>query len=86
MAAIPYITDTETWLAKTTLKKPNSKESELQYADTDIHLSPSDREPTAYPMVPREVEGCSFAAFLVRRAPLSLPVFSLSLASNLGQG
>jgi hypothetical protein len=63
MSAIPDITQTEEWIVRTTLKERYGRDIELQYADADIRLSPSDRELTSCPVVFWEADGCNFAIF-----------------------
>jgi len=62
MAGIPNFTDTELWTLQSTLKERwgNENEIELQLAETDVRLSPSDRESTECPAVIWNHDGCNF--------------------------
>ncbi len=64
MAEIPDISDTEHWILETTLKERYGRELELQLADAEIRLHPSDRELTSCPMVVwHDGQGCNFVIF-----------------------
>jgi hypothetical protein len=64
MAEIPDITATEHWILRTTLKERYGYEPEIQLADAEIRLSPSDRELASCPVVYwRDEEGCNFVLF-----------------------
>jgi hypothetical protein len=64
MAEIPDITDTEHWVIQTTLKERYGRKVEIQVADADIRLSPSDRELSSCPVVFwGDDGGCSFVLF-----------------------
>ncbi|MCW9012138.1 MAG: hypothetical protein OQL06_00025 [Gammaproteobacteria bacterium] len=64
MAGIADFTETELWTLQTTLKERwNEDEFQLQLADAEIRLSPSDKEATDCPMVVWNHEGCNFAVF-----------------------
>ena len=60
MAIIADIKDSEMWIIKTTLKERYGEDRELQMADGEIRLSPSDRELSSCPMVIWEDDGCHF--------------------------
>ena len=62
MAGIPDFTDTELWTLESTLKERWGKDNEieLQLAETDVRLSPSDRESTECPAVIWDHNGCNF--------------------------
>jgi len=64
MAKIPDISDTERWLLETTLKERYGRAPQLQLADAEIRLSPSDRELTGCPMVLwQDEQDCNFVIF-----------------------
>lgn len=64
MASIPDITDTEQWILRTTLRERYGHDLELQLADADIRLQPSDRELTLCPVVVWQADdGCHFVIF-----------------------
>jgi len=64
MPEIPDITDSERWIIDTTLKERYGRETEIQLADAEIRLSPSDRELTSCPVVYwNDEEGCNFVIF-----------------------
>jgi hypothetical protein len=65
MASAPDITDTEQWVIKTTLRERYGRDLELQLADADIRLHPSDREPTSScPVILLQPDGgCTFVIF-----------------------
>ncbi len=46
MKEIPDITETESWVVSTTLKERYANDIDLQIADSEIRLSPSDRHLT----------------------------------------
>ena len=60
MTEIADIKDSEMWIIKTTLKERYGEDLELQLADGEIRLSPSDRELTSCPMVIWEADDCHF--------------------------
>jgi len=62
MAGIPDFTDTELWTLQSTLKERWSEDNdiELQLAETEVRLSPSDRESTECPAVIWSHNGCNF--------------------------
>lgn len=64
MAEIPDITETEHWILRTTLKERYGREVEIQLADAEIRLSPSDRDLTSCPVIYwNDEEGCNFVIF-----------------------
>ncbi|WP_089727110.1 hypothetical protein [Candidatus Thiosymbion oneisti] len=64
MAEIPDISDTERWILETTLKERYGRDLELQLADAEIRLHPSDRELTSCPVVFwHDSQGCNFVIF-----------------------
>ena len=64
MAEIPEITDTEDWILRTALKERYGRDPEIQLADAEIRLSPSDRELANCPLVHwQDEEGCNFVVF-----------------------
>jgi len=62
MAAITDFTETELWTLQSTLEERWGKDSEieLKLAETDVRLSPSDRESTECPAVIWSHNGCNF--------------------------
>lgn len=63
MKTIPDISDNETWIIRTTLRERYSQEVELQLADSEIRLRPSDRELSSCPVWYWQWEGCHFVIF-----------------------
>jgi hypothetical protein len=64
MTSVPDITDTERWVIKTTLRERYGRDLELQLADADIRVQPSDRELTSCPVVLwQSDDGCTFVVF-----------------------
>ena len=63
MQTIPDITDNETWTIRTTLRERYNQEVELQLADSEIRLRPSDRELSACPVWYWQWDGCHFVIF-----------------------
>jgi hypothetical protein len=65
MAGVGDFTETEIWTVTETLKERWGADSgiELQYADADIRLSPSDRETTECPAMIWAYQGCNFVIF-----------------------
>ena len=64
MAEIPDVAETEDWILKTTLKERYGREVEVQLADAEIRLSPSDRVLTSCPVIYwHDGEGCNFVIF-----------------------
>ena len=60
MQEVPDITDSETWTIRTTLRERYKEELELQIADAEIRLRPSDREMTACPVWYWQKDDCHF--------------------------
>jgi len=62
MTKIADFTKTETWTVESTLKERWGKDNdiEFQFADTDVRLSPSDRETVECPALIWQYEGCNF--------------------------
>ncbi len=63
MLEIPDITDTEHWTLETTLKERYGHKVEIQLADAEIRLTPSDKELTSCPVIVWIEEGCNFVVF-----------------------
>ncbi len=64
MPEIPDITDTERWIVQTTLKERYGRALEIDLADADVRLHPSDRELTPCPVIFwRADDGCNFVIF-----------------------
>jgi len=62
MTKIADFTKTEIWTVESTLKERWGKDNgiEFQFADTDVRLSPSDRETSECPALIWQYEGCNF--------------------------
>ncbi|MCW8923746.1 MAG: hypothetical protein OQK69_08970 [Gammaproteobacteria bacterium] len=66
MSSIPDITDTEQWTVSTTLKERWPElDIELQLADVEIRMLPSDRELTECPAIFWQVDDASFVIIKV---------------------
>ena len=63
MPEIADITDTELWTVKTTLKERYGRDVDLQIADSEIRLQPSDREVSACPVFYWTADQCHFVIF-----------------------
>ncbi len=63
MQEVPDISESETWVIRTTLIERYSEDMGLQFADSEIRLRPSDRELTACPVWYWEHRGCHFVIF-----------------------
>ena len=63
MSAIPDFNDSELWVVKTTLKERYGYEVEMQLADSELRLSPDDRELTECPTLFWQVDKVSFVIF-----------------------
>ena len=63
MQAAPDISDSETWVIRTTLRERYKKEVEVQIADSEIRLHPSDRGVTQCPVWYWQVDNCHFVIF-----------------------
>lgn len=60
MSEIPDFTHSELWVIETTLRERYGAKQELQLADGEIRLRPSDRELSVCPMVVWEHADCHF--------------------------
>lgn len=60
MPIIPDITETELWVIQTTLKERFGRDIETQLADSEVRLSPSDRELSQCPLVFWQADGCNY--------------------------
>jgi len=63
MQAAPDISDSETWVIKTTLRERYDKDVEIQIADSEIRINPSDRDVTQCPVWYWQHENCHFIIF-----------------------
>ncbi|MBK1641341.1 hypothetical protein CKO12_05520 [Chromatium okenii] len=64
MKAIPDFTETEHWLLKTTLRERYGREINVELADAEIRLAPTDRSLTTCPIFYWQAEdGCNFVIF-----------------------
>ena len=64
MAVIADITESERWIVQTTLKERYGRDLEINLADAEIRIHPSDRELTVCPVLFwSDDEGCSFVIF-----------------------
>jgi hypothetical protein len=63
MHEVPDISDNETWIIRTTLQERYKEEVELQMADAEIRLQPSDKNLTPCPAWYWQVENCHFIIF-----------------------
>lgn len=63
MQEVSDITDNELWVVRTALRERYGREIELQVADSEIRLRPSDRELTNVPVLYWEVDECHFVIF-----------------------
>lgn len=63
MQEVPDISDSETWIIKTTLRERYHAEMDLQIADSEIRLRPSDRHVTSCPVWYWQKEDCHFIIF-----------------------
>ncbi len=63
MQEVPDISDSETWVIRTTLRERYHEELELQIADSEIRLRPSDRHVTSCPVWYWQKEECHFVIF-----------------------
>jgi hypothetical protein len=60
MPQIADITDREKWIVQTTLRERYGRDIDLQIADSEIRLRPSDRTLTECPLFYWEVGDCHF--------------------------
>ncbi|MCP3666424.1 MAG: hypothetical protein GY696_28650 [Gammaproteobacteria bacterium] len=63
MSEIPDISDSESWTIKTTLRERYNEEIELQIADAEIRLQPSDKEVSSCPVWYWNRGDCHFVIF-----------------------
>ncbi len=63
MQEVPDISESETWVIRTTLQERYKEPVELQIADAEIRLLPSDRDVTSCPVWYWEKNGCHFVMF-----------------------
>ncbi len=63
MSEVSDITENEMWVVKSTLQERYDFDVELQIADSEIRLRPSDRTLTECPVFYWEVDGCNFVIF-----------------------
>ncbi|MCP3868672.1 MAG: hypothetical protein GY703_11365 [Gammaproteobacteria bacterium] len=63
MQDVPDISESETWVVKTTLQERYKETVELQIADAEIRLRPSDREVTSCPVWYWQQNDCNFVVF-----------------------
>ena len=63
MSDVPDITETDPWIINTTLQERYGRKVDVQLADSEIRLNPSDRETTSCPTLYWQMNGCSFVIF-----------------------
>ena len=63
MPEIADINDTELWIVKTTLRERYGQEVDVQLADSEIRLQPSDRELSVCPVLYWTSDDCHFVIF-----------------------
>ncbi|MEO5342502.1 MAG: hypothetical protein H7842_04035 [Gammaproteobacteria bacterium SHHR-1] len=63
MQQIPDFSETELWIINTTLKERYAQPPELQLADSEIRLHPSDREVSQVPAAIWQADECNFVIF-----------------------
>ena len=63
MHEVSDISDSETWVIRSTLAERYKEDIDLQIADADIRLGPSDRETTSCPVWYWQKDGCHFIIF-----------------------
>jgi len=63
MHEVPDISDSETWVVRTTLQERYREPVELQIADAEIRLHPSDRHVTSCPVLYWQAADCHFVVF-----------------------
>lgn len=63
MREIPDINETERWIITTTLRERYGQDMDLQLADSEIRLNPSDRETTSIPTFFWQADTCHFVVF-----------------------
>lgn len=67
MTKIPDFTETEFWTVRSTVVERFRRQLEVQRADTEIRLSPHDRELTVCPALYWQFEDCHF--LLIKTGP-----------------
>lgn len=65
MSIIPDFNDSELWVVRTTLKERYGHDIEIQLADSELRLDPSDRELIECPTLFWQVDKVSFVVFKV---------------------
>jgi len=63
MPEFPDISETESWVVRTTLRERYGEDKELLLADAEIRLEPSDRTTTAVPTFFWSADDCHFVIF-----------------------
>ena len=63
MHEVSDISDSETWIIRTTLQERYKEDLDIQIADAAIRLQPSDRELTSCPVWYWQKDGCNFIVF-----------------------
>ena len=63
MSGIPDITDNESWIIRTTLRERYKEDVEIQIADAEIRLHPSDQHTSSCPVWYWQMEECNFVIF-----------------------
>lgn len=63
MPQIPDIKESETWKVRTTLRERYDEDIELQMADAEIRIHPSDKELSSCPVWYWQREDCNFVVF-----------------------
>ncbi len=63
MPEIPDISETEKWVIGNTLKERYGQDVPIELADSEIRLSPSDRELSSCPVVYWNADDCNFIIF-----------------------
>jgi len=63
MHEIPDIKDSETWIVRTTLRERYGEDVELQIADAEIRVHPSDRDTSSCPVWYWKHGDCNFVIF-----------------------
>lgn len=63
MHEVSDISDSETWVIRTTLRERYKEDMPIQIADAEIRLRPSDRELTSCPVWYWQKDNCNFVIF-----------------------